>query len=166
MMPTMRRNAMACGLLIALAAGSARADFEIALREGGTLVAKSYEFVGDALVVHQPAGEVRILRSRVTNIRDLGEAPQAPPAKPPAPAAVAPDAAASPMPPPPPHSILTAEDAAERDRVVVRASILARRALLFAENRGEASPDLERRKMAVQKLDAERASLKKLLDPQ
>jgi len=51
-------------------------------------------------------------------------------------------------------------------RELVRATILAHRALLFAENRGEASPDIARRKAAIQELDDERASLRKLLDPQ
>ena len=161
----MSRLLIAAALCGSLVAGLARADSEITLREGGTLVAKSYRIDGDAIVVYRAAGEIRLQRSRVTNIRDLGATPAAArERRPAAPAIVPPDAAASPMPAAPSHSIVTTEDAAARDREVARASILAHRALLFAENRGEGAKEIERRKAAIAELETERASLRKRLE--
>lgn len=161
----MRRVLIAAAFFGTLFAGVARGDSEITLREGGTLVAKSYRIDGDAIVVYRAAGEIRLQRSRVTNIRELGVAPVAArQQRTTAPAITPPDAAASPMPAPPPHSIVTAEDAAARDREVARASILAYRALLFAENRGDGTAEIQRRKATIAELEAERASLRKRVE--
>jgi hypothetical protein len=156
----MRRIGLfACGTLAWLVAAPAFADYELSLREGGTMTVHSYRIEGDKMIAYKPSGSVEILFSRVVNVRDLGvtDVPAAPakPAHaeaPPASSAVAPSS-----------SFLTQADATARESELTRAIIIARRDLLFAENRGEAKGAIEKRKSEIARLEAERALVHKVL---
>lgn len=161
----MRRTVLLCAtVLFSLVASAARADFEISLREGGTVLAQSYRIEGDKIVAHKPSGDLEIDRARVVNIRDRGADGPAAAAKPPAvdaPARLAPATRALVL--PPSSSTVTPQDASAREGEITRAIILANRDLLFAQNRGEGKQDLDRRRAEIKKLEAERASVRKLL---
>jgi hypothetical protein len=60
--------------------------------------------------------------------------------------------------------ILTPSDARVRERELTRAIILAHRDLLFAENRGEAKADIELRRGHIAELEAERSSVRKVIE--
>jgi hypothetical protein len=149
-------------LLPALAVTVARADFAISLREGTTVIAKSYRIDGDKIVAYTVSGEVQLESSRVVNIRNRG--PDGP-AAPTAPAAAVRRAgtaersrAAVPTSP-----FLTFDEAQARDRDLARALIIAHRDLLFAENRGEGKEELDKRRAEIKKLETERGSVRKVL---
>jgi Tfp pilus assembly protein PilX len=141
-------------LALVLAAPHARADFEITLRDGKTLFARSWWIEKDKIIATRGAGTIELDRGRVVNIRDLGA-----------------DKAAR-RPAPPPSSPRTAvrgeapgvvsvevEAMQARERELTRALILAHRDLLFAENRGDSPDALAKRKADVDKLEAERGAL-------
>ncbi|MBI2964194.1 MAG: hypothetical protein HYY35_10605 [Deltaproteobacteria bacterium] len=151
----MKRSLLAAAVAwLIVSTPAAHADFEISLREGQTVIAKSYRFEGDKLIAYQPAGEVQIDRARIVNIRDRGADPPPHPARAPravdaparAPQTVSADAKA-------------ATDPEARERQLSRAIILAYRDLMFAQNRGESKEEIEKRKAEIKKLEAERASL-------
>ncbi len=139
---------------------SAHADFEISLREGQTVIVQSYRFEGDKLIAYQPAGEVQIDRARIVNIRDRGAAPLTQPARE-ARTAAAPAESPKTTSAPAPASATAALDPEARERRLSRAIILGYRDLMFAQNRGENKEDLAKRKADVEKLEAERATLRK-----
>jgi hypothetical protein len=151
-------------LLLTLSVPGARADFAISLREGTTVIAKSYHIEGDKVVAYTVSGEVRIESSRVMNIRDRGSG-EPPGAAEPA-SAAAPRAATTPPPDVESQSpFLTVDEARARDRELVRSLILANRDLLFARNRGESPAELDRRRMEIKKLESERSRVRAVLDP-
>jgi hypothetical protein len=156
----MRRIGLfACSALTLLVAAPAFADYELSLREGGTMTVQSYRIERDKLIAYKPSGNVEILFSRVVNVRDLGvtDVPAAP-AKPAHAEAPPPSSAVAPGSP-----ILTQADATARESELTRAIIIAHRDLLFAENRGEAKSAIEKRKSEIARLEAERASVRKVL---
>lgn len=159
---TKKRAIFWAALLLPLAAPAARADFAISLREGTTVVAKSYRVEGDQVIAYTVSGEVRIDGSRVVNIRDRGTAGPPVPA---APEAAAPASEKTPSLAPPTSPFLTVSEARARDRELVRALILANRDLLFAENRGESPRELERRRAEIKKLETERRRVRGFLGP-
>jgi hypothetical protein len=143
-----------------MGAATARADFEILLREGGTMIVRSYRIENDKLIAYKPSGTVEILFSRVVNVRALGADDLAP-----APAKSAPvEAAAPPAPPAPRSPVLTQADATARESELTRAIIVAHRDLVFADNRGEAKAAIDKRKNEITRLEAERASVRKVLN--
>jgi hypothetical protein len=161
---TSGRAILWAALLLPLAARGASADFSISLREGTTVIAKSYRIDGDKVVAYTVSGEVRIESSRVMNIRDRGTAGPTEAAEP----------AAGPTPRPaatprlgvdPQSPFLTVDEARTRDRELARALILAHRDLLFAENRGESQAELDRRRTEIEKLDSERSRVRAVLGP-
>jgi hypothetical protein len=162
----MRRvGAFACGVLACIGAATARADFEILLREGGTMIVRSYRIENDKLIAYKPSGTVEILFSRVVNVRALGADDLAPAPAKSASAKPAPVEAAAPSAPPAPRSpILTQADASARESELTRAIIIAHRDLVFAENRGETKTAIDKRKNEITRLEAERASVRKVLN--
>ncbi len=147
------------GVLALCVATVARADFEVLLREGGTMVVESYEISGDKLVAYRGSGKVEIALSRVMNVRDraIDQAAEAE-AKRPAPAHEPPHWA-----PPAPRSavsIVTSEDAKAREAELSRAIALGYRDLHFAEYRHDPKDAIEKRKAEISKLEAERSALK------
>jgi len=156
----MRRIGLfACGVLACMGAVTARADFEILLREGGTMIVRSYRIDNDKLIAYKPSGTVEILFSRVVNVRALGaDDVAAAPAKP---ATVAAPQTAPPLAPRSP--VLTQADASARESELTRDIIVAHRDLVFAENRGEAKAAIDKRKNEITRLEAERASVRKVL---
>ena len=148
-----------CGLLGLLAAVPAHADFEISLREGGTMIVKSYQIDGDKLVAYRASGTVEIAFSRVVNVRDLRfDAAAAPRST--APQASAPSLPASTASSP---AMLSQDDAGKRDDELTRAIILARRDLSAAQYRGDAKDAIGRRKAQIARLEAERAAVHKVV---
>jgi hypothetical protein len=141
-------------------AATAHADFEILLREGGTMIVRSYRIENDKLIAYKPSGTVEILFSRVVNVRALGADDLAPARAKPAPV----EAAAPSAPPAPRSPVLTQADASARESELTRAIIIAHRDLLFAENRGEAKAAIDKRKTEITRLEAERASVRKVLN--
>lgn len=156
---TMRRLLFAAAAVwFVFPAVFARSDFEISLREGGTVLAQSYRIEGDKLVAYKPSGEVQIDRARVVNIRDRGANPVIRPARAAAPAEASPKEAGA--------TVATAAtpsqaavDPAARERELSRAVIIGYRDLMFARNRGENKEEIEKRKAEIKKLETERASL-------
>jgi hypothetical protein len=148
------------GVITLFAVGAARADFEVLLRDGGTMIVQSYQISDDKLVAYRSSGKVEIALSRVMNVRDLAidqdaeaEAHEpAPSREPPHWTPPAPRAAVS---------IVTPEDARARDAELSRAIALGYRELHFAEYRHDAKDAIEKRKAEIAKLEAERNSLKK-----
>ena len=157
----MRRvGVFACSVLAWMGAATAQADFEILLREGGTMIVRSYRIENNKLIAYKPSGTVEILFSRVVNVRALGADDLAP-----APAKPAPVEAAAPPDPPAPRSpVLTQADARARESELTRAIIVAHRDLVFADNRGEAKAAIDKRKNEITRLEAERASVRKVLN--
>lgn len=149
-------------LLPWLCAVGAQADFAISLREGTTVIAKSYRIDGDKVVAYTVSGEVQLDGSRVVNIRDRGPDGPIPPAQPAAGArraeALDPSHVTAPTSP-----FLTFDEAQARDRDLARALIIAHRDLLFAENRGEGKEELDKRREEIKKLETERGSVRKVL---
>ena len=155
-----RRTLAWTGVAALIGVGVARADFEVLLREGGTMIVQSYEVSGDKLVAYRGAGKVEFALSRVMNVRDraIDQAAEAE-ARRPAPAHEPPHWA-----PPAPRaavSIVTSADARAREAELSRAIALAYRDLHFAEYRHDAKDTIEKRKAEIAKLEAERSSLKK-----
>jgi hypothetical protein len=153
----MRRGLFACGALAWLAAAPAHADFEILLREGGTMIVRSYRIENDKLIAYKPSGTIEILFSRVVNVRDLAADGVSAPAKP------RPAEAPRPEPLAPGQSVVTQADASARESELTRSIIVAHRDLLFAENRGESKDAIAKRKNEIARLEAERASARKVL---
>jgi hypothetical protein len=147
------------GVIALIGVEAARADFEVLLREGGTMIVDSYEVSGDKLVAYRGSGKVEFALSRVMNVRDraIDQAAEAE-ARKPAPSREPPHW----MPPAPRSagSIVTAEDARAREAELSRAIALAYRDLHFAEYRNDPKDALEKRKAEITNLEAERSSLK------
>lgn len=160
---TRGRPILCAALLLSLSVTAARADFAISLREGTTVIAKSYRIDGDKVVAYTVSGEVRLEISRVVNIRDRGA--DGPTAKPAA-SAQSLDRAEPPRATAPTTSpFLTFDEARARDRALARALIIANRDLLFAENRGEGKEELDKRRAEIKKLEIERGAVRKVLGP-
>ena len=165
------RNAtiLSMALFAGLAASPpARADFRIVLRDGGVMVAESYQVRGEKLLVYRSTGMVEIDRARVESIReDASEDQAASPlrARPEAPAdsprqasvGHGPAAAAGAA----PSAAVSPEDTSAGERQLTRQIILANRDLLFAENRGEDKAAIEKRKKEITRLEGERKELHK-----
>jgi hypothetical protein len=153
-------------LLLPLSVTVARADFAISLREGTTVIAKSYRIDGDKVVAYTVSGEVQLESSRVVNIRDRGaDGPNA--AAKPTPLAKSLHGAETPRATTPTTSaFLTFDEARARDRELALALIIANRDLLFAENRGEGKEELDKRRAEIKKLEIERGAVGKVLGPQ
>ena len=124
------------------------------------MIVRSYRIENDKLIAYKPSGTVEILFSRVVNVRDLGADDLAPAPAKPAPV----EAAASPAPPAPRSPVLTQADASARESEFTRAIIVAHRDLLFAENRSEVKTAIDKRKNEITRLEAERASVRKVLN--
>jgi len=155
--------ALAAGVLTLFGGGTARADFEILLRDGGNMIVDKYEVSGEKLVAYKGTGKVEFPLSQVVNVRDRGiDEAAAAEAQKPVKRAEPPQWA--PVAPRPASSTLTPEDARARDGELSRAIAIAYRDLRFAEYRGEAKDALQKRKEDIAKLEAERSSLKKLVD--
>ena len=151
-------------LLLPLSVTVARADFAISLREGTTVIAKSYRIDGDKVVAYTVSGEVQLESARVVNIRDRGaDGPNAT-TKPTA-SAKSLHGAETPRATAPTSPFLTFDEARARDRELARALIIANRDLLFAENRGEGKKELDKRRSEIKKLEIERGAVGKVLGP-
>jgi hypothetical protein len=149
----MRRTALAAFVLAAsLGAGAARADFQIMLREGATIVVESYRVEGGKLIGYRPSGTVEVAFSRVVNVKDLGSAQQ-------------PEAAHAPQ--APREMPAAAHDpASDRQRELDRAIIIAYRDLATAQYRGDSKESIERRKAEIARLEAQRSgSRERSADP-
>ena len=147
-----------------LGVSAAHADYEILLRDGGTLTVESYEISGDKLVAYRSSGKMEIGLARVMNVRDraidhAAEVEAENPARPAEPPRWAPPAARAAV------SLVTPDDFRAREAELSRAIALAYRDLQFAQYRHDPKDAIEKRKAEIAKLEAERSSLKNDVRP-
>lgn len=145
-------------LLFHFSGARAEADVDIQLREGGSVVARSYEVRDDKILIYRDTGELELDRSDVVAIHerrvdagDDGAAASAAPV-----AASSAPAAANAAAPEPVSNAATADDPSALERSLTRSLILANRDLFFAQNRREDAEAIEKRKDEIKKLERQR----------
>jgi len=143
---------------LCLAPAMAHAYFEIDLASGGTILAESYVEEGDQLHVYRPAGELRVDRAKVREIREregslVSTQPKAKPAEE-KPAVAAAPAEALPT---------DQEDLTKAELKLTREIILGHRNLLFARNGGAEEADLKERKKQLDAMEERRQDMRKQL---
>ncbi|MGH7899597.1 MAG: hypothetical protein ACREQQ_16710 [Candidatus Binatia bacterium] len=166
----MKRFARSFLLLLAASAPTspALADFDIVLRDGGKMIADSYQVDGEKLIVYSSNGMLEIERGRIQSVRERasgdrsaaarsdeasgdGAAPRSP---------IAADTRTAPEPISAAAPVSLADTSA-RERELSRQIIIANRDLLFAHNRGDDAESIQKRKREIARLENERKELGK-----